>query len=157
MTRVNPAVSLPLYPSYPAAYPAGRRKGGPGSSWGEAGTGGTARIPTITGGPGSRDYWGSSFPTIATIQNPSFSRIVTVPRHWPAHRIQTSVSTTKPTVHSPPALLAPRYCASLWMIHWGEGLVRAHWRERCRIYTHTHLAGQTSVAELSGPPQWWTS
>ena len=32
VTRVNPAVSLPLYPSYPAAYPAGRRKGGPGNS-----------------------------------------------------------------------------------------------------------------------------
>ena len=38
-TRVNPTVSLPLYPSYPAAYPAGRREGGQGSSRGRRGPG----------------------------------------------------------------------------------------------------------------------
>ena len=103
VTRVNPAVSLPLYPSYPAAYPAGRRKGGPGSSRGEAGTGGTARFPTITGGPGSRDYWGSSFPTIATIHNPAFSRTATVPRTGPP-RLQNSVGDTLAAVHTPSLL-----------------------------------------------------
>lgn len=53
-----------------------------------AGDGGTARVPTLTGGPGSRDCCGSSFPTLATIPTPSFSRIVTAPSFPVATAVQ---------------------------------------------------------------------
>ena len=37
---------------------------------------GLARIPSLSGGSRSRDCCGSSFPTLATIPTPSFSRWV---------------------------------------------------------------------------------
>ena len=37
VTRVNPAVSLPLYPSYPAAYPGGRAGRGAAGGGGDRG------------------------------------------------------------------------------------------------------------------------
>ena len=40
----------------------------------EAGDAGSARIPSLSGGSGSKDCCGSSFPTLATIPTPSFSR-----------------------------------------------------------------------------------
>ena len=67
VTRVNPAVSLPLYPSYPAAYPAGRREGGQGNSRGRRGPGAPQGSQPL---PAAQDCCGSSFPILDTLPPP---------------------------------------------------------------------------------------
>ena len=117
-TKVNPTVFLPLYSSYHAAYPAGRREGGQGNSRGRRGPGAPQGSQPL---PAEQDCCGSSFPILDTLP--------------------------------PPVLLASAQRARpVDEANWGETPVRAQ-RPVSDLNTQTQLAGQTSMADLSGPPQ----